>query len=650
MPCLVADRSVRMGAFRKSIITGFFLGLFASLPLLEAQTFDDLENLEDVLTVECVARPDKASPGTIVTLLVKVDIRKGWHIYSMDTTGGPASTKVTVFPGDGYIVLQGVEGPRPKRKIDDGFGVEVGYHTGSPVFRVRVRIASSARERVTLRGELFAQGCSATSCLTPKAYPFSAKVDVTNPSESPAVASSSGKAALPPITGVPEALAKARVIAVGGMTRDEKSFLSFLRGGNSAKEEAESGSLLWILLAGFLAGLAALATPCVYPMIPITVSFFSKLGRERGGRSLAPALVYCFGIVGSFTALGLVLTLLLGASGTQDFSANPLVNALVGLLFVAFSLSLLGMFEIRLPRFLTALGGASAATSGYTAVLLMGLTFAVTSFACTGPFIGAILAGTATEGYLGPTLGMVGFSTALALPFFFLALIPQMLAGLPKSGGWMITVKVVMGFLVLAAAFKFFSNADLVLGWGLLSRVTVVCIFIAIGLGASLYLLGLYRFRHEEPTQSIGAGRLTAALLFLALSLRMAPALFGAGLGELDAFLPPEEPGTRTLLGAAAPTGETIPWISDLDEAVRIARATGKHLFLDFTGHTCSNCKWMQANMFTRPKVIAELKRFVPVELYTDRVGDPFEERNRLLRERKFHSVAVPLYAIVALE
>ena len=307
------------------------------------------------------------------------------------------------------------------------------------------------------------------------------------------------------------------------------------------------------------------------------------------------------------------------------------------------------MFELRLPRFLTSLAGSSSSRTGYTSVLLMGLTFAVTSFACTGPFVGAILAATSTRGYLGPTLGMMGFSTALALPFFFLALIPQMMAGLPKSGGWMLSVKVVMGFLVLLAAFKFFANADHVMGWGVLTRETVVGIWIAVGLAGSLYLFGIYHFRHEEPVKSISVGRMAAAVLFLAFAVRLVPALFGAGLGELDAFLPQQDPKSALTFGGKAVGGHSIPWITDMEDAVTEARKTGKRLFLNFTGHTCSNCRWMESNMFRRPAVVSEMERYIPFELYTDRRGDPGEERNRRYRELKFNTVANPLYAIVEL-
>lgn len=641
----------------RSVVSLRLLGLilFACLaaPGAAAQVWD---LGEEPIEVVVKAESTETAAGSEVALLFEVAVSDGWAVYSADTTGGPAALELKIAASDHYEALPKVEGPKPKRKWDEGFEVEVGYHTGKPVFKKWIRIDPAASGAVQVKGEVIAQACSATTCLAPESFPFTLEINVegggptaqkpADPTAEPAPKDPSPDIA-GTIAGVPDALMNAGVIATfAGLERDENAFLAFLRGGVSSEEnqnEDEGG--LGMLLAGFLAGLLALATPCVYPMIPITVSFFAKLGEEKSGRPVLPALVYCLGIIASFTALGFLLTVLLGASGAQDFGTSPWVNGAVGLLFVVFALWLFGMFELQLPRFLTNLGGAGAKASGYSSVLLMGLTFAVTSFACTGPFVGALLFGAATSGYLGPTLGMAGFSTALALPFFFLALVPQMLAGLPKSGGWMLTVKVVMGFLVLGAAFKFLSGVDSVLGWGILGRETVLGIYIAVCLAGAMYLFGLFRFPHEQPVESISVGRMAVALIFLVISIRMVPGLFGAGLGELDAFLPESQSAQSGLFAAAGEDG--IDWISDLEEAERLARETGKPLFLHFTGHTCSNCKWMKANMFTRPAVRDEIARFIPVELYTDRLGDPVEERNKEFRESKFNTVAVPLYAIV---
>ncbi len=613
---------------------------------------------ESVLVVKAEAVPSACPPGSVVTVKVTVALEEGWHIYSMDTEGGPTAARLKLFSGEGYTVLQGVEAPPPRRIMDEGFGIEVGIHEGTVSFHQEVKIDPGAAGKVTILGEFYAQGCSDTTCLTPGEHPFEAALFVGDGAEEAGSlhgdrernddqadrAEGSGSGNIIRENKIPESLMNARIVAVHpGMERDEKAFLIFLRGGLVDSEKDDKG-WFWIILAGFLSGLVALATPCVYPMIPITVSFFTKVGEKRGGRSLGPALVYCAGIILSFTALGLLLTLFLGASGTQDFGASPVVNGFVGVLFVVFAFSLFGFYELRLPKFLSSLAGVNPTTGGIPAILLMGLTFSVTSFACTGPFIGAVLAGAVTRGYLAPALAMLGFSSALALPFFFLALIPQLLAGLPKSGGWLLSVKVVMGFLELAAAFKFLANVDQVLGWGVLSRGIVIGIWIAIGLAAAVYFIRPDRFFRRTASAGIGLGRVVAALLFLALSLRMVPALSGAPLGELDAHLPPIEEECDEDEEDCG-----VSWGTDLIEAEKESRKTGKPLFLNFTGHACTNCRWMESNMFHRQSVIDELDNYIPLELFTDRKGDPGEELNRTFREKKFNTVANPLYAVIEL-
>lgn len=577
------------------------LGLFI---LCFHPALQSVESAPDpVINISAAAEPSQVTPGSDVAIKVTALIDAEWHIYSVAESAGGYPTRLAIEPDPAYTILDKVEESQPLSKWDEGFMAMVHYHEGRAVFTGMVRIAPEAGGRtVVVRGVLHTQACSDTTCLEPEEFPFQVEIEVAAGSSGEVTTGLQGEK--PPVgeknvpppaateetklsTGqIPETLRDARIVARhAGMERDEKVFLQFLQGGLDKSGEEKEGWFL-LLAAGFIGGLIALATPCVYPMIPITVSFFTKLGEERKGGSLGPALLYCFGIILSFTLLGLILTLILGASGTQDFGSSPVVNGLVALLFIVFAFSLFGLFELKLPRFLTRFSGAAASGGGRVGVLLMGLTFSVTSFACTGPFIGAILAGAATTGYLGPTLAMIGFSTALAIPFFFLALIPQIVSGLPKSGGWMVSIKIIMGFLELAAAFKFLGNADQVLGWNLLSRATVVGIWVAICLAAALYLFGFYRFAHEGKLQGVGALRMTFGLLFLAFSLRMLPALFGGPLGELDAHLPPQEEATALHFGGSSGYGPEISWFHDLDQALSEAGRTGKPLFLNFTGHT----------------------------------------------------------------
>jgi thiol:disulfide interchange protein DsbD len=396
-------------------------------------------------------------------------------------------------------------------------------------------------------------------------------------------------------------------------------------------------------------GALSLLTPCVFPMVPITVSYFTSHAATRRRTAVVHALVYSVGIIGTFTALGTILALVFGASGMNLFAANPWINLLITAIFLSFAFNLFGAYEIAVPSTvltrLDALSRRSAAAS-LAGPLLMGLTFTLTSFTCTAPFVGTLFVTAAQGDWQWPLVGMLAFSTIFAMPFFLLALAPQLVSQLPRAGGWLNSVKVAMGFLEVAAAMKFISNVDLVWGWNIFTRDVVLASWIAIGVLLSLYLLGVFRVGHDEPVQRLGAGRLASALATLALSVYLVTGLSGSRLGEIEAFLPPaaDEAGGR-------PTGRLegeLPWIvNDYDAALTTAKRENKLLFVDFTGYTCTNCRWMEANMFPRPEVRRELERYVRVRLYTDGDGELYERYQRM-QATMFKTVALPLYAVLS--
>ena len=394
-------------------------------------------------------------------------------------------------------------------------------------------------------------------------------------------------------------------------------------------------------------GFLALLTPCVFPMVPITVSFFTKREQRTNAAAVRQALVYCFGIIFTFTGLGLALTLIAGPAGINRLAASPWMNLFLTTLFVVFALNLFGMFEIRIPsHWLSSIdrraqGGTTAAT------LLMGLTFTLTSFTCTAAFVGTVLVAATQGEWFWSAVGMLAFSTAFALPFFLLAIFPQWLHSLPSSGGWLNSVKVVMGFLELAAAFKFLSNVDLVWGWNTVSRNLVLAGWIAIAIVTTIYLLGKFQLPHDTPVERLGVMRMLVATFFLGLAFYLLAGLFGARLGELDAFLPPASVGATGLIakeGAAG--GQPGRWLDSYDRALEQARATNKPVFLNFTGVTCTNCRWMETNILADAEVRREMERFVLAELYTDR-ETPEDERHSKLQETQFGTVALPLYVVV---
>jgi thiol:disulfide interchange protein DsbD len=384
-------------------------------------------------------------------------------------------------------------------------------------------------------------------------------------------------------------------------------------------------------------------------MVPITVSYFTNHAAGSRGKAVKQAATYMLGIVLTFTALGMAMALLLGATSLNRFAANPWVNILITGIFLAFALSLFGVFDLGLPPALvnkldslTRRQGGSQTLS----TLLMGLTFTLTSFTCTAPFIGTLLVMAAGGDWQWPLVGMLAFSTVFALPFFILALMPQWMASLPKSGGWLNSVKVLMAFLEIAAAMKFLSNVDLVWGWGIFTHDVVLATWVVIFVMMALYVLGQFRFAHDAPVKHVGITRLTTSLVCGTIGLWLLTGLVGKPLGELEAFLPPPPESLKSGVATAYASSE-LPWImNDYGQALATAKRDGKRVFIDFTGYTCTNCRWMEANMFSREAVRRELGSFVLVRLYTDGEGEIFE-RQQALQQEKYRTVALPFYAIV---
>jgi thiol:disulfide interchange protein DsbD len=382
-------------------------------------------------------------------------------------------------------------------------------------------------------------------------------------------------------------------------------------------------------------GFLSLLTPCVFPMVPITVSYFTaRAGRTRRD-AVTQALIYGAGIVFTFSGAGLALALVAGAAGLNQFAANPWVNLGITALFLGFALSLFGRMNVSLPsRMVTRAVGAEQRWSGYAGTLLMGFAFTLTSFTCTAPFLGSLLVVAATGDWQWPLAGMLAFSTVFALPFVVLALVPQRLAAMPRAGAWLQSVKSAMGLLEVAAALKFLSNADLVWGWGVFTREVVLAGWILVAIAL------VWQF--ARPRSGLGpAWRGALALASLALAVWLTAGLRGMRLGELEAFLPPAD--ARVLAAGREPD-----WIvNDYAAALETARREGRPVLVDFTGYTCTNCRWMEANMFPRPDVALELARFVRVRLYTDGQGEPYAGFQRLQRET-YGTVALPYYAALA--
>ncbi len=408
-------------------------------------------------------------------------------------------------------------------------------------------------------------------------------------------------------------------------------------------------SFLWLAA---VTGALSLLTPCVFPMIPVTVSYFSGISNRGRATVVRDALLFAAGMVVTFTALGLGLALLVGASGLARLAANPWVNIAIGMSFVAFALNLMGVWEFRLPFVARAASTADSAArrrpATAVASLLMGFTFTLASFTCTAAFVGPLLVSAARGDWHRPLVGMLVFSLVFSTPFFVLAVLPGWTRHLPRPGSWMVTLRFLVGLAELGASIKFFSNADLVWRTGAIPRDAIVASWAALALVGALYLAA--PIARSRGSKRLSLTRAVATFACVAIAVAIAQGIRGKSLGELEAFLPPQdisdEPSLATGSGARH-ADERLGWIlNNQPAALARARQTGRLVLIDFTGYTCSNCRWMETNIFARPDVATALNQYVLSRLYTDGQGELYE-RQQDFQERQFGTVALPLYAIV---
>ncbi len=586
-------------------------------------------------------QPERVAPGDSLWLRLEATIAEGWKVYALDSPPPTRGVRVRLDALSADIRQVGPPHQQtPLEGYDPFFQKVVRYFLNQAALAVPLVVAPDAAPGVrTLTARVEFTTCNDRVCLPPTEVPVEATVRIDP--QAPAAASPPRfEPVVPPIEPESPASSEAAPVLTDAAAQD--------------LARARSGGLWGFLLLAVGAGLAALLTPCVFPMIPLTVSFFTRQSGSRA-QAVRMALVYGLAIVVTFTGLGVLTALLVGASGAQTIAANPWVNLFIGLIFILFALSLLGLYELRLPSGLVNYFDRQSQThGGYLGVLFMGLTLTLVSFSCTAPFVGGLLAATALGEWGYPVLGMVAFSLTFATPFVLFALFPRALEALPRSGAWMQTIKVVLGFVELAAALKFLSNADLVWGWGLLSRPLVIALVSVLFFLTGLYLIGKLRLSHEPPLETVGVGRLLVAVLFFGLSLYMLPGLLGAPLGNLDAYLPPRratDVGLVALLQGSG-SGENaaeMNWYEDPDAAFAEAQATNRPVFIDFTGYTCTNCRQMEATVFPHPEVAKRLQNdFVRLRLYTDdaSVGPEWQRYQLQLTG----TVALPTYAIVAPE
>lgn len=564
------------------------------------------------------------------TLQFRATIDAGWHMYSTQVVEyGPTPCTFTAETLKGCR-LDGPLGAvgQPVKKFEDMFGAEVYYFEKSAVFEQKVLFDGGP---YTLEGFLQYGACNDQMC-TP---PTSVEVKMTGEASAPQsekegvkeeekaeVNEENGEDAVAASDSVAQNEAQSVDFASADLWQPVVEELRAFEDQASAASSSLGEGNWWLrlFLLGFLGGLIALVTPCVWPIIPMTVSFFLKRSGDKK-KGIRDAWIYGLSIVVIYVTLGLLVTAIFGASALNSLATNAVFNIFFFLLLVVFAASFFGAFELTLPsRWSNAVDSKAEKTGGLLGIFLMAFTLTLVSFSCTGPIIGFLLVEVATDGgsILAPTIGMLGFAIALALPFTLFAMFPSWLKQMPRSGGWMNTVKVVLGFVELAFALKFLSVADLAYGWHILDREVFLSLWIVLALLLGLYLLRVFHFPHDDPEEDggrVGVVRFFLAMISLAFAVYMLPGLWGAPLKAISAFAPPMKTQDFNLM----PDAEVRPAFTDYEEGMTYARKVGKPVMIDFTGYGCVNCRKMEAAVWTDERVARTMQTdYVLIQLYVD--------------------------------
>ena len=610
---------------------------------------------------------------------------KGWHLYDMNLPeGGPVSTSFTFETLNGAeLIGQPVPSVKPTTVYDEQFAMNLRWYPGTVSFTQKLKVTDPAKFKA--EGEVEFMACNDETCLPPDQIPFS--FDKKSIHVDPALAANSSTTevdkedatAIQPDTQVvaeeaselntPDPAAKETPATTSPKASDSLTdspnlwspVIDQLKSFGDATVSAADTSWLFIFFAGFLGGLIALLTPCVWPMIPMTVSFFLKRTKDRK-KAIRDAITYGLSIIVIYLVMGLLITGIFGASALNDLSTNAIFNILFFLLLVVFAVSFFGAFELVLPASWTSkLDSKADSTTGILSIFFMSFTLVLVSFSCTGPIIGTLLVQAASMGTaVGPAIGMFGFALALSIPFSVFAIFPNMLQSMPKSGGWLNSVKVVLGFLELALALKFLSVADLAYGWRLLDREAFIVLWIVIFSLLGVYLLGKIKFSHDSEVKYVSVPRLFMAIISFAFAIYMVPGLWGAPLKAISAFAPPLYTQDFNLY-----KNEVHAAFDDYESGMAYAKKVNKPVMIDFSGFGCVNCRKMEASVWTDPKVKQMLENdYVLITLMVDdktKLPQPIEiqengktrklktigDKWSYLQRSKFGSNAQPFYILL---
>lgn len=573
---------------------------------------------------------DSGKPEKEIVFTAVAD--KGWHLYDMNLpAGGPVSTSITYETMKGAeLVGKVVSSVAPTSVYDELFAMNLRWYSGTVTFTQKIKVTDA--KAFKLAGELEFMACNDETCLPPERVEFSFNRKNITMTDAGVVAGESDDQAAADSLSIAQGTDSLSVSAdgenAGQLVNPTKiaealsdnvdlwtPVIDELKAFGESPLDGTDSSLLFIFLAGFAGGFIALLTPCVWPMIPMTVSFFLKRTKNKK-KAIKDAVMYGVSIIVIYLALGLLITGIFGASALNDLSTNAVFNLLFFALLVLFAVSFFGAFEMVLPSSWTnKLDAKADSTSGILSIFFMAFTLALVSFSCTGPIIGTLLVQAASMGSIvAPAVGMFGFAFALAIPFSVFAIFPNMLQSMPKSGGWLNSVKVVLGFLELALALKFFSVADLAYGWRILDRETFLVLWIVIFAMLGFYLLGKIRFSHDSELKYVSVPRLFMAIVSLAFAVYMVPGLWGAPLKSISAFAPPLYTQDFNLY-----EDEVHAQFDDYEAGMAYAKKNNKPVMIDFSGYGCVNCRKMEASVWTNPGVKQIIENdYVLITLFVD--------------------------------
>ena len=584
-------------------------------------------------------------------VVMTATIDAGWHMYSLDVDPDVGPQPLAIEWDLNGVELSGhtVANKTAHKEYDEMFGANLSWWTDG----VTVTQAFTAtRSKFTIDGTIRYSACNNDNCIPPakEIFSLSGTAKIT-----------AGATDTPADTVAPDTITAAVSVPVQANDAESDLWAPVDTSGSSDTTDYSTTSLWYIFIACFAGGFLALLTPCVWPMIPMTVSFFLKKGKNRT-RAIADAMTYGLSIIVIYVALGILVTAIWGPAKLNELATSATCNIIFFVLLIIFAISFFGAFDIKLPsKWANKMDATADKTTGLLSIFFMAFTLTLVSFSCTGPIIGTLLVEAASTGdKFGPAIGMAGFALALAIPFCLFALFPSWLQSAPKSGSWMNTVKVVLGFLELALSLKFLSVADLAYGWHILDRETFLALWIVIFGLLGAYLLGAFNFSHYgAPDKSVGTVRFFLALASLAFTVYLLPGLWGAPLKSASAFVPPLYTQDFNLYG------ESFKEYSDYDEGMAVARREGKPVLLDFSGYGCVNCRKMEGAVLDEPdvkamiennfvviKLMVDEKRALPEPVYVEENGrqvrlDTYGERWSYLQRYKFQANAQPYYVIL---